>query len=98
MQRLSPNPRLVTDSMGSGGTPHVSYGQSAPGSPGVEPGPQPFEVPDLGAVLTPSGPEIPVSDQAPRDGLGRFTEDTGAWMQPGGFDEGSADGAGWKQT
>ena len=56
VQRL-PNPRLVTDSMGSGGTPHVSYGQSSPGSTPVEPGPQPFEVPDITDLMTPSEPD-----------------------------------------
>jgi hypothetical protein len=99
MQQL-PSPRLVTDSMGSGGTPHVSYGQSAPGSMGVEPGPQPFEVPDIGGLLEPSGPTVMVSTESDRirDGRGRFAEDTGAWDQPGGFDEGAVDGAGWRET
>lgn len=53
VQRL-PNPRLVTDSMGAGGTPHESFGGGPPGSQGVEPSPQAFEVPDIGTLLEPA--------------------------------------------
>ena len=103
MQRL-PSPPLVPSSMSSGGETHSSaLAQTAPGSQPVTPMPDPsLSLIDLDVnqgLPVPSGPEVPVSDQAPRDGLGRFTEDTGAWSQPGYMPEGGKDATGiWSQT
>jgi hypothetical protein len=83
MQRLS-SPRLVTDSMGSGGEPHTSYGMSAPGTDGVAPMPQPFEVPDLADVPGQSGSTIPVGEST--------VSESGAWGRTG------SSGHGWDQV
>ena len=83
------SPRLVTDSMGSGCTPHQSFGMSAPGSPGVEPAPQAFEVPDLAAVAIPAGRDPVIPNEPGRAGSGRFTaaepDQTGGWTQVKGL-------------
>jgi len=88
VQRLS-DPRLITDSMGSGGTPHESYGMSPPGSPGIEPGPQPFEVLDLADVAVPAGRIASIPNAPERDGTGRFTSSEpaqgGGWTQVEGI-------------
>jgi hypothetical protein len=88
VQRLD-SPRLITDSMGSGGTPHESFGMSAPGSPGIEPAPQAFEVPDLAAVAIPAGKDATIPNQPERDGMGRFSasepDQTGGWTQVKGL-------------
>lgn len=85
MQRL-PNPRLVTDSMGAGGVPHVSYGMSAPGSTPVEPSPQLFETPDITDLLTPSEGDDrnEIDPGGARDPVSGQFQEGGGWSQAGG--------------
>ncbi len=62
---------------------------AAPGSPGIEPAPQPFEVPDLADVAIPGGRDAVIPDQPDRGGDGRFTASepaqTGGWVQVKGL-------------
>lgn len=88
VQRLS-DPRLIVSSMGSGGTPHERFDWAPPGSPGIEPSPQPFEVPDLADVAIPAGKAATIPNQPDRDGSGQFTSSepaqTGGWTQVKGL-------------
>ena len=83
------SPRLISDSMSSGGEPHQSFGQSAPGSPGIAPMPQEFETLDLADVAIPAGRTPVIPNQPDRDGTGRFSSSepaqTGGWMQVKGL-------------
>ena len=95
-----PNPRLSTDSMGSGGTPHQSYGMSAPGSTPVEPGPQPFEIPDITDLQTPAEPGDrhltgPDGSKRPADQQNAPVAQAGAFAQA---DTGDGNAAMWKKT
>src|SRR5580700_726242 len=93
-----PNPRLSTDSMGSGGTPHVSYGMGAPGSTPVEPGPQPFEIPDITDLQTPTQP----GDRRLVDPSGAMAADKNSpFPQAGSFAQASTEdgnAAMWRKT
>lgn len=85
--RITPDPRLVTDSMASGGVPRERYSMSAPGSPSIEDYTMPAAAGfnDLTDVPQQSGPTIPISDVV-HDNLGRFTgETTSAWTQVPGL-------------
>lgn len=83
------SPRLVTDSMGAGGTVHESFGMSGPGSTPIEPSPQAFEVPDLQDVAIPAGRVATIPNQPGRDGSGQFTssepDQGGGWTQVKGL-------------
>jgi hypothetical protein len=99
VQRL-PDPRLSTDSMGSGGTPHVSYGGGPPGSTPVEPGPQPFEIPDITDLQTPAEPGDrrligPDGSKLPAGEQNDPFPQAGNWAQS---DTGDANAAMWKKT
>ena len=90
VQRL-PDPRLITDSAGAGGTPHMSYSMSGPGSTPVEPSPAPFDIPDPAAVAV-AGPTVLV---------GAGGSDASQPAQGGGwhdFGDSGRDQAGWEQT
>jgi hypothetical protein len=82
-------PRLVTDSMSSGGEPHQSFGMSAPGSTPISPPPQMFETLDLADVAIPAGRAPVIPDQPDRAGNGRFSAsgpgETGGWTQVKGI-------------
>jgi hypothetical protein len=95
-----PNPRLSTDSMGSGGTPHVSYGGGPPGSTPVEPGPQAFELPDLTDLQTPAQPGDrwlvgPDGTKLPQDAQNSPFPQAGAFAQA---DTEDGNAAMWKKT
>jgi hypothetical protein len=83
------SPRLVTDSMSSGGEPHESYGMSSPGSTPISPMPQPLEVLDLADVAIPGGRDPVIPNQPGRSGSGRFTAaepaESGGWTQVKGL-------------
>jgi hypothetical protein len=83
------SPRLISDSMSSGGEPHESFGMSAPGSTPISPPPQMFETLDLQDVAIPAGRAPVIPDQPARTGTGQFTADdpaqTGGWTQVKGL-------------
>ena len=69
-----------------------------PGSPGVEPGPQAFEVPDITDLQTPSTPDAVDRNRLAADGA-RFPEANTPTAQGGGFTQaGDANAARWKLT
>ena len=84
-----PDPRLITDSMSSGGEPHDRYSMAPGGSPGIAPAPQPFETLDLADVAIPGGRDAVIPSQPDRGGDGRFTAaepaQTGPWQQVKGI-------------
>jgi hypothetical protein len=75
------DPRLVSDSMFSGGEPHDRYSMTAPGTDGIAPMPQPFETLDLADVAIPAGVAATRPERPRNAGSGRFA--TGPATQGG---------------
>jgi hypothetical protein len=81
-----PDPGMLPTSQEAGGCVHDN--SAAMTAPGSQPG---FDGGTLAYPASTDGPgpampaTIPVSDQSGRDGLGRFTESSGAWTMVKGL-------------